>query len=269
MVAHGATSVAWLLLVCAGCAGDRLVLPESDEIVISVVLVPNAASPANQDLRAFLIRAGTPIRSPYLVADRFEMRRLSDGALFDWRPVAPEFDLPPADSTAVGGSFIIPLNGNYLLPRVGLAGRLGRQDLAAGETYTLVVEVQGRNIIGQVTIPGVPTLVRTPDLANGDSVVWRRVDGAEGYSVTTPDFYPLFGFTKDTVFQFDSRIQAGQARTGTVVRAYEPQLFAYVQNFRFTNSRVGRAGIVGGLGVFGAYNSDSLPPRGQATPQAH
>lgn len=251
MVGRPASLVASLLLCagCAGCAGDRLVMPNSDEIFVYVVLAPDAASPASRDLHAWLFKAGTPIRSPFLTATRFEMRRASDGSLFDWRLV------PTADSIVVAATAVDSRDGNYSLPRVGTSGRLGRADLQADETYTLLVEVGGRTVTGQVTIPGVPVISRTPELANADSLIWRRVAGAGGYSVDTQDFYPIFDFTTDTVFRFDSRI----LNHGTVVRAYESQLFAYT-----VDERVGRAGVVGALGVFGAYNADSLPRRNQA-----
>lgn len=237
------------LLICA-CAGDQIVMPDSKEVFVLVMLAPDAAAPASKDLYAFLLRAGTPLNSPYLTADRFEMRRASDGALFDWTVV------PTRDSFVVGVYGVGLSDANYMLPRVGSAGRLGRQDLQAGETYTLIILVDGTTITGQVTIPGVPTINRAIAYTTGDSMAWRRVAGVPGYSVTTQDFFPIFEFTKDTTFRFDAPILNNQNGHGTVVRAYDPQLFLYE-----TDERAGRAGIIGALGVFGAYNTDSLPKR--------
>lgn len=234
-----------MLVASLGCTGDRLVIPEREDLFVYVVLTSEQSS-LDSSLHAFLLRTGTPIRSPYVRADRFEMRRKSDGALFDWRA------LSPADSATGVADRSDPASGNYLLPRTGSGGRLGQRDLAGGETYSLLVTVGGQTVTGQVTVPHAPTAEWTSDRA----VQWRRVDGASGYSVTTQDYFPLFGFTRDTVYQFDRRIPDNRSGIGTIVRAYEAQLFDYL-----ADRRQGRAGLVGALGVFGAYNSYSLPPR--------
>jgi hypothetical protein len=239
-----------LLLACAGCAGDRVLIPQSDDILVDVVIAPDDAAPSAVNLHAFLLRAGTPLRSPFLVATRFEMRRLSDGALFDWRPVTPS-------DTAVGNGneYVLPSEANYELPRAGSGGLLGRQDIVAGESYGLLIEVDGRTVQGLTKVPGVPTIVRSAALLSQDSLVWATAAGAGGYSVVTQDFFPLSDFTRDTLYRFDGPNDNISAK-GTVVRAYEPGLFSYL-----TDRRRGSAGVTGALGVFGAYNSDSLPAR--------
>jgi hypothetical protein len=179
------------------------------------------------------------------------MRRVSDGALFDWRIVAQ-----PDTAVGKGSQRVSYSEANYELLRIGTGGLLGRQDIRAGETYSLSVEVQGAILTGTVTVPGVPLIVRSPDLLSADSVVWHTASWASGYSIVTQDFFPLSDFTTDTVYRFDSRLDDNLSNKGTTVRAYEAQLFAYL-----TDRRVGRSGVKGGLGVFGAYNADSLPPR--------
>jgi hypothetical protein len=241
---------ALITAIAVGCTADPVVIPQSDEIFAAVVISPDAAAPSATKLSAFLLRAGTPLRSPYLVATRFEMRRASDGALFDWRTVAQ-----PDTAVGNGSEFLRYSQGNYELPRVGFGGLLGRQDIRPGDTYNLLIEVDGRLLTGVVTVPGMPAILRSPALTIADSVVWRSATGAVGYSIVTQDFFPLSDFTVDTVYRFSSRLDNTSSK-GTTVRAYEAQLFSYL-----TDRHVGRAGLSAGLGVFGAYNADSLPAR--------
>lgn len=249
MVRHAAAVAAALsAFACSG--GDRVVLPQSEELMLSLVIAPDDAAPSRVSLHAFLLRADNPLRSRYIVATRFEMRRARDSALFDWRAVTP-----PDTAVGRGGQFVLYSEGNYELPSVGSAPRLGRQDIRSGETYTLVVETEGRIVTGSVTVPGVPTIVRNMDMFSHDSVAWAASGGASGYSIVTQDFFPLSDFTTDTLYHFDTR-NDNRSTKGTVVRAYEHQLFSYL-----TDRRLGRSGLIGALGVFGAYNSDSLPAR--------
>jgi hypothetical protein len=243
------------LLIGAACTGDPFVTPVSSELFFCAVLGPpggKVVTPTTSDtaLYAFLLEAGTPINSPYVTADRFEMRRVSDGALLDWRPNTP------AKPRVVLSGGLLTEDGNYVLPLHGAAGRLGRIDLVPGDQYELFVDVGTVAIRGSVSMPAVPQAA----FESNDPVPvlsWKPVVGAGGYSVTTQDFMPTFAFTRDTVFHFDGPIGIDNiSGIGTIVRAYEPQLFSYL-----ADPHVGRAGITGALGVFGAYNSRALPPR--------
>ncbi len=233
--------------LAAACTGDPLTVPSSDELFIHVAIAPVAASPANTELRAFVLIAGTPLASPYLTADRFEMRRAADGALFDWRA---QMMTEPAVHAA--GSTISSDAGNYRLPLVGSGALLGRQDIRAGESYSLLVESGGRVITGMTTVPGIPSLVRVPSVAS-DPFIWHSVGGAGGYSISAPPFFPFFGTTPDTSFTFESGSSCCTSAAGIVVRAYDSQLYSYV-----VDGRLGRSGLSAGLGVFGSFNTDSI-----------
>lgn len=242
------------LLSMAACTGDPFVTPVSSELFFCAVLGPpwgTIVSPTTSDtaLYAFLLETGTPINSPYITADRFEMRRTSDGALLDWRPNTPA--KPYVGLTRA----LLTEDGNYVLPLHGAAGRLGRIDLVPGDQYELFVDVGAVAIRGTASIPAVPqaAFVDTNDAL--PVLSWKPVPGVGGYSVTTQDFMPIFAFTRDTAFHFDGPIH-NMSGVGTIVRAYEPQAFSYL-----ADPHVGRVGITGALGVFGAYASFRLPPR--------
>ena len=241
------------LLIMAACTGDPFVTPVSSELFFCALIDPpwgKVVAPTKSDtaLYAFVLEAGTPINSPYVTADRFEMRRVSDGALLDWRPNTP------AKSYVRLTRELLTEDGNYVLPLHGAAGRLGRIDLMPGDQYELFVDVGAVAIRGTASVPAVPQAAFE---TNGALPVlsWKPVPGVGGYSVTTQDFLPIFAFTRDTVFHFDGPIE-NISGFGTIVRAYEPQLFSYL-----ADPHVGRVGITGALGVFGAYSSFRLPPR--------
>jgi hypothetical protein len=234
-------TVANTCIVLAACTAEPYVVPETDEVAVSVVL---SVPPAGEELplHALLIVANSPIRSTYLRADRFEMRRTRDGALFDWQHV-PRNDMLPRAPT--------PQDGNYRLPN-GTSGRLGRRDLTANEQYSLEIETRGRTIRGTARIPGPVALAIRPMSGGREELVWRPVTGAAGYFYDTDEFYVVREFTRDTVVA----LAPHDHRTGTRplrVTAYDPQLYEYL-----TDSRVGQAGIRGALGVFGASASATI-----------
>jgi hypothetical protein len=237
------------LMLAAACSADPFVTPQSDEPYLYVALTPPGDAPGDTALYAFLLRAGTPINSPYLTATRFEVRRVADGALLDWR------EIQPSRPGVILAGPLVTEDGNYVLPLHGSGGRLGRIDLVPGDRYEITVDVDTLTIHGSASIPD----VAQPVFESGsptDLLRWPRVAGAGGYSVTSQDYTPTFTFTGDTVVQFDERIDNNISGTGTIVRAYDPQLYAFL-----VDRRAGRSGIDRGLGVFGAYTSRSIPPR--------
>lgn len=170
----------------------------------------------------------------YRDAESFEMRRVSDGAEFAWR----EERLVISDGL-YGSSPRRVQDGNWLLADSSTAGGLGYPSLEPGDTYALRVVTGDRTITGRATIPDTFS-IRVVD-REGDSVaVWPSVDGAAGYAVDSPESL-LASFTMDTTH----RLEPGQSYVQ--VWAVGPRAFRYA-----TNDTVRRAGIEGGLGVFGA-----------------
>ncbi|HEY8469722.1 MAG TPA: hypothetical protein VIL18_08770 [Longimicrobiales bacterium] len=237
-----------LVALTVGCRADDIVVPESDEPFLFLVL--NWRTLSNYDLETFsqhalLITAGSPDESPrYRSAQRFEMRRASDGALFDWRAhtrLYPE---------ASGSIDFIELNwANYYLPQESSGNGLAYRDLEPGETYELEIETEGVVLRGRATIPEsftVSILVQ-----DGRRIaVWPRVRGAGGYIVGVEgELQP------DTTYVIPADVPAGALLQ---VRALDENLYRYL-----ADDRVGRSGIDRGYGVFGAvvFAETTVPER--------
>lgn len=226
-----------LLLLTAGCGTDDVIAPESDEPFLFLVL--NWRTLSNYDLETFsqhalLVTAGSPSEHPrYRSAQRFEMRRASDGAPFDWRAHTG------LDPEAAGSIDFIELNwANYYLPEESSGNGLAYGDLEPGETYELEIETEGVTLRGRATMPEsftVSVLVQ-----DGRRIaVWPRVRGAGGYIVGVEG-----ELQADTSYVIPADVPAA-ARLE--VRAVDENLYRYL-----ADERVGRSGIDRGYGVFGA-----------------
>jgi hypothetical protein len=239
---HRAVSVA-VVLIGVGCDATGPV-PEFDETP-NLALLITRGPPASKHgflidsgLYATLVTTGTPIRSPYVHAERFEMRRLSDGARFAWRPVEP-----PAEAILAAGP---RASGNYFLPRTAVGAELGSDSIAEGESYEVVVELGPHRITGRTRVPGPVELVREP--ADGDSIVrWRRASGAAAYML---DLFVDYRPTEDT-FAVVRRAPPFPGEPALKLR-----VFALDSNYAAFRSdrRVSRSGITGAWGVFGSFS---------------
>jgi hypothetical protein len=251
-------------LLAGGCRVAEPV-PEFDETpAITILITPevlppiSTVVPPDSGLHATLVTTGTPFRSPYLHADRFEMRRLSDGALFAWR-----FVEPPLDAIGV----FPPAFGNYFLPRQPDATGLGSDSIARGGVYELVVEAGRHRIVGRTRVPGPVEFVREP--ADGDSIVrWRRAAGAARYDLGGVYFGPLRRIADTAFVVHRSRAIPGEpAPPPTVIR-----VFALDSNYAVFRSdfRASQAGITGGWGLFGSVtwaDTELPPPAATAMPR--
>jgi hypothetical protein len=233
-------------------------LPEFDDrpmvaLLITPVSPPRlGGAPPDSGLYAALLTTGTPVRAPYLRAERFEMRRVSDGALFAWRPIA----VPQEAAGVIPNAY-----ANYFLPRLGGESGLGSDSLAPGEVYELVVEAGPHRIVGRTRVPGPIEFVREP--TDGDSIVrWRRTPGAAGYGAGGDFFFSdLAPLATDTVFV----VRREPPFPGQSPRALTVRVFAFDSNYAALHGdvRVSQAGITGGWGVFGSFTwaDAELPPQ--------
>lgn len=233
-----------LLGVFSSCSEGTGLSPTSEEPFLYVVLAtePFQGSLSDSVNRALLLTTGTPIMSPYRTAQSFEMRRVTDDALFAWRHEAMSRGAPPIGFREVSMS-----QGNYVLAEAGSAAGLGRRDLRPGESYSLLIVTDGRTVSGRVTIPESP---RPALLTTGGTrrVSWPRVNAAGGYRIetNTERFGPTVGITPDTSVElhFDGmRPLAPEIR----VTAMDSNLYRYI-----TDPTLARAGISGAFGVLGA-----------------
>jgi hypothetical protein len=238
-------------------------VPDFDETPTIALLItpepppPGPAFPSDTGLYAALVVTGTPVRSPYLHADRFEMRRASDGARFAWRAVDP-----PSDAIGV----FPQTRGNYFLPRRVNDAGLGSDSIAPGGVYDLVVEAGLHRIVGRTRVPGTIEFVRGP--TDGDSIVrWRRVPGAAAYDIRGQFFGLGVAAIEDTAFVIRRVPEPGQPSGREFAR-----IFALDSNFAAFRSdlRASGAGISGGWGVFGSFtwaDTELLPPTAASAPR--
>jgi hypothetical protein len=211
---------------------------------------PGARPPPDSGLYATLVTTGTPVNSPYLRADRFEMRRVPDGARFAWRPF-------PVEREVVG--FFPPQLGNYFLPKQPSAAGLGSDSIAPGGVYDLAIDAGQYRLVGRTRVPDRVEFVRED--ADGDSIVrWRRTPGAAYFQIGGGCFGGCRPIA-DTALVITSRVAQFPG---------EPPLREFVRVFAFDTNvalsvsdlRVSQAGISGGWGIFGSFTwaDMELPP---------
>jgi hypothetical protein len=248
-------------LVTVGCHAAEP-LPQFDETpAVTLVTTPEIptrprppGAPARPDsgLFATLVTTGTPVRSPYLRAERFEMRRVSDGARFAWRPF-------PTQEDFVG--YAPRELGNYFLPRTTSAAGLGWDSIVPGTVYELAIDAEAFRLVGRTRMPGRVELVRAP--TDGDSVVrWRSAPGAAVYGVGGGDIYAVRRIADTAAVILRGPPFLGESPNIVSVFAYDSNYAAFRGDVRTS-----QAGISGGWGVFGSYTSAEreLPPRAAST----
>jgi hypothetical protein len=233
------SALAAVATAVAACDAATLVPPFDETPTVALLITPDPVrgeftTEPDSGLFAVLVATGTPIRSPYLVAERFEMRRVSDGARFGWRAAPTEADAIPVRSFT---------RGNYFLPRQASPEGLGSDSIAPGVEYQLVVEVGRYRVTGRTRVPGAVQFVREP--TDGDSIVrWRRAPGAAAYLVG--GIFLAGQPIEDTVATI--RPIPGAEGERLRVFAIDTNYTAFVRELR-----AARAGLSGGWGVFGAF----------------
>jgi hypothetical protein len=232
------------------CEGDPA-LPVSDEPLLYLVLNQRTTAALPPGQYAFLLTAGSVLEPTYRAAERFEMRRRSDGALFAWRHTGKS-GTAPADYAGLG-----MIHANYYLPDATSPEGLGAAAIVPGETYDLRIETAGRVLQGTVTTPARFTI--SVEQGSRERVAWPRVPGAVGYSVEAEGLTSP-AIQTDTSFS----IPAGPGGPVTVVvHALDPHLYAFQ-----SDERLGRAGIDDGYGLYGAITT-SRTTLGENAPALH
>jgi hypothetical protein len=236
----------------SACAKDSTLTPVSDAPFVFVVLTSSQApiggpSQADSSIMGLLLTVGSPISSPFRRAERFEMRRASDGALFGWAERTPSSSAGGADFRGISSS-----DGNYLLNHATTASGLGSDSIRALESYTLTIDTQGSRITGVATVPAIPQL-RVVVEGSRRFIVWGRVSGAAGYIQGPGGFFQGF-LTSDTLIELRSDPQfALPPITQFGVIALDTNAFRYL-----SDTTRASAGLVGGLGLFGAASAATI-----------
>lgn len=235
-------------LIGGPACADAPLVPENRRPFLYLVLNHTAKIEERTVQPAFLL---TMIRADSIVyrgAERFAMRRLSDGATFEWTS-----QRAPGPVDVVDFGFLSARLGeaNWHLADSATSDGLGRASLEPGQTYELVIETGGEVIRGRATIPdsfGVSVIQKD----SARVAVWPSVDGAAGYAVDAPgagDSLPLYRSPSDTTYELSP------ADTAVSVRAVGPNVYRYD-----TDPEARRAGIEGGFGVFGAIREARWEP---------
>lgn len=242
-----------------GCSADAPLLGSSREPFLYLVIDrgPSRVRNGGPDsvLHALVATVGSPNAGQFRSIGRFEMRRASDLALFDWTvtPRSGAVDVRDVNQASAAG-------WNVHLPWVGAGGRLGRRDLQAGETYLLDVESEGRVLTGTATIPGRPALVVDSVAApyrlhwSGTAVLYALDSDTEISVRTVVDTMIALGYSREP----QSVPDPAWAR----VTAMDASLASFLLDPGRTSS-----GVHGALGLFGAMAVDSVrvPRSGPAT----
>lgn len=233
----------------AGCANDAALTPESRAPFVFVILTSTQAAiggPSQPDssIIGLLLTAGSPISSPFRKAERFEMRRASDGAAFEWIERTPS-------SGATGADFrgIVASDGNYELNHATTTTGLGSDSIRPLESYTLTIDTQGSQITGLTTVPAIPQPRIVVD-GTRRFVVFGPVSGAAGYVESVGDLSRGF-LTADTLLEIrPGGLGSPPPNSEFQVIALDTNAFRYLSD----TTRVS-AGLVGGLGLFGAASA--------------
>lgn len=227
-----------LALLLLGCESTAPLINRTDEPVLNLVLTVGDLVSTETTVTALLATTGTPTQLEFRTAERFSMRRASDGAVFAWQEVS----MPGLPN---GLPRLVPSGGNYqLAPRATSAG-LGRDSLLAGQRYVLDIMSLGRLITGEVIVPPRP-IPRARRTATGWLISWPPVSGSAAYEVAFVANGGLYSHTRttDTVFA----APPGTARYR--ITALDPSLYGFT-----SDSTIVRAGLRGSYGLFGAASS--------------
>lgn len=243
---HRAKAAALVILsvaLLAGCRGDEVLIPNSEEPFLNLVLNQRTVSErvGRSGQFAFLLTSGSPAEpARFRCAEHFTMRPTGTTAQFRWRALAC--------SGEVGGYPAVSFNdANHYLPDPTTAEGLGAEAIQPGGAYELLIETGGRTIRGSVRVP--VSFSASASEHNGRRMaVWPRVVGAAGYQIRLPD--ERLVTQTDTSFTVPDEVLRGEQ---IEIRALDPNLWRYV-----TEDQLHRSGIDGGFGVFGAISTARL-----------
>ena len=245
----GALAALGCLPSIVGCAKDSTLTPESEAPFVFVVLTSTQAAiggPSQPDssIIALLLTIGSPISSPFRKAELFEMRRESDGAMFRWTERTPSSGVMGADFRGIATN-----DGNYLLGHTTTASGLGSDSIRPLESYNLTVDTQGSQITGFTTVPAIPQPRVVVD-GTRRFIVFGPVSGAAGYIESIGSVSTGF-LTADTAVELRSDgFNPPPPNSEFRVIALDTNAFRYLSD----TSRAS-AGLVGGLGLFGAASA--------------
>ena len=237
-----------LAVLPGACSWDEPLVPTSDAPFLYLVLNQRSSSyygSVEPQQLALLLTVASPLEPmPYRSAERFEMRRASDGRRFGWQAL-PVGSIDPGTAESVGLHM-----GNYHLPDSATTAGLGAADLRPGESYELEIETEGVVVRGKVTIPAAFTA--RVEVRDGRRIVtWPSVPGAGGYVVGA---HPYSREPQPDTFYV---VPPDSPPGPMTITAVDPNLYRYL-----TDENLGRSGIDAGYGVFGAISVAwvDLPP---------
>lgn len=228
------------------CTGGEPLLSPDDEIAVTMMLSRGPTS-ADSALYALVFDARSSGVNSYRAVEQVEMRRRSDGALFAWQVVPRGGTIPMPVQATVSTDV-----SNLRLPWRGTGGLLGREDLASGETYDLILVTAGVTITGSTSLPAAPA----PVAEAGDPLAfsWTSTEFAAAYAVKTDADFAGLAYVREGRFRHRGRKPPEEWPTPAWIRV--SAMDVNLANFWIESGR--SPGLNGAVGVFGALATDSV-----------
>jgi len=235
----------------AGCDAGVPLIPRSETPMVYAILARDSLLAGDSVVTALVANAGTATSARYRPVESFRMRRERDGTMFAWR----------IDSGRTGSFNIGPLStgvsipGNITMMRSWSPAGLGRDSLAANDSYLIDIRTMGAGITARVRMPARPRPVLI--LRDGREVVaWSTVPGAAGYAIRVDTDLSAQVALRDTeyVLRRDRPDAELPPNPRFILTALDSNLVAFL-----TDPEGRAAGVGGAYGVIGGMTSEAIP----------
>ena len=236
-----------------GCSDQSLSSPPSTEPFLYLIISPEPIprrfpSASDTAIQSLLLTSGSASGAPFRSAERFVLSD-ANGTTFNFAERTTASAIPGVDRQ--GASLE---DGNFILPFASSATASGASELRALGTYNLRIETGGRVITGKVLIPDRPQPMFMQDGAKR-FVIFPEVAGAAAYLVGgDTELYPHVIRTNQVQLFYNVDPAYVPANPEFRVVALDSNIVRYM-----SDSTISRSGIEGGLGLFGAVSSASIP----------
>lgn len=230
-------------VLLTSCDSPLVAPPAADDAFVYIILGQGIPQPRERTFgqHAFLLKSESLVEPPtFLEAERFEMRRVADGALYAWESYG--YVGVSTDVYALSYS-----DANYHLPDTLTSAGLGADSIRPGESYSLEIAYPGGLIAGSVTMPD--TFSVSISRHNDQTVATWSARGAPGFRVRVPGHDPVLVSDTTHIVPPD----ASTSDEEIIVEALDQNLWRYL-----TDGQTARAGLTGAVGLFGGLTTATV-----------
>lgn len=216
-------------------------------VVLSRLPLPTASpADASEPLSGFLLTTGSPIKTTYRHAERFQVIQSGGTAVLNWTE-----RFPSGQANPIGYRGTPTSEANYFVPTASVALQTDRTALLSRTGYDLSVQTEGTLVTGHTVIPDQPA-PNTLTIGGHLVVTWRPVEGAAGYFAESDTEQFPGVLTRDTAYtlNYDRGVDTGPRAPEFRLIAMDANLYLYLSDTLTTS-----AGVVGAFGVFGSASS--------------